>query len=82
MMSEKEYYNEIVLQEYYHKLFDEEIEKKIIQPLKASIINTFTEFVGESVMSVTLSDIDGREVRVKINVEKVNWNDWTDIWRE
>ena len=81
-MSEKEYYNEIVLQEYYHKLFDEEIEKKIIQPLKASIINTFTEFVGESVMSVTLSDIDGREVRVKINVEKVNWNDWTDIWRE
>lgn len=79
-MSEKEYYNHIVRQEYYHKLFDEEIEKEVVRPLKASIINTFTQLEGGSYGGHMFTDHDGRQVKVTIEVEKVNWDDWTDIW--
>lgn len=68
-LSEKEYYNELVLQAYYHKLFDEEIEKKVLKPLKASIINTFTGFIGGSYGGYTFMD-DNYKVKVTINIEK------------
>lgn len=69
-MTEKEYYNELVLQEYYHKLFDDEIEKQIIKPLRASIINTFTGFIGGSVGEYSLIDDNGKKVKVFFRVEK------------
>ena len=73
-MSEKEYYNELVLQEYYSKLFDEEIEKNVIKPLKASIINTFTGFSGGCFGGHKFVDDNGKEVRVIFEVTKDNYS--------
>ena len=69
-MTEKEYYNELVLQAYYHKLFDDEIEKEIIRPLVANIINTFTGFVGGGVGGHSFIDDNGKKVKVFFKVEK------------
>ena len=73
-MSEKEYYNELVLQEYYHKLFDEEIETNVIKPLKAAIINTFTGFSGGCAGGHKFVDDNGNEVKVIYRVTNDNYS--------
>ena len=70
-MTEKEYYNEIVLQKYYHKIFDEKIQKEIIKPLHQGIINTFTEFTGGLTMQNYLEDDNGKKLKIRIEIKKI-----------
>lgn len=70
-MTEKEYYNEIVLQKYYHKIFDEKIQKEIINPLHQGIINVFTEFSGGLIMQEYLEDDNGKKLKIRIEIEKI-----------
>lgn len=69
-MSEKEYYNQLVLESYYNKLFDEEIEKEVLKPLKKCIINAFTGFSGGCFSGHSFVDDNDNKVKVIYEVIK------------